>query len=78
VLVRYPVQTNDSIESKEPDSDEDKDQFSSFSKRFGSYTILFPSSVGFFASIKNLILQERDVHLYLSILPQQELFCYAG
>ena len=26
MLVRYPVQTNDSIESKEPDSDEDKDQ----------------------------------------------------
>jgi hypothetical protein len=41
--------------------------FSSFSKRFGSCTILFPSSVGIFASIKNLILQERDVHVFIDI-----------
>jgi hypothetical protein len=28
---------------------------------------LFPSSVGIFASIKNLILQERDVHVFIDI-----------
>src|SRR5206468_2128014 len=42
--------------------------FSSFLKRFGSCTILFPSSVGIFARIKNLIFQKVKWSLYLLIL----------